>query len=54
MKKTTTVIRHFSMPKAISDLINEYADKTGRARSEFIREAVRHYVRYLNRGGGKV
>ena len=41
-----------SMPKKISDLIDEYAKKTGRAKSEFVREAVRHYVRYLRGGGG--
>lgn len=51
--KKKTVIRHFSMPKYFSDLINTYADETGRGYSEFIREAVRYYVRYL-RGGGKI
>lgn len=49
MKKT--IIRHFSMPKSLSDAINQWSKKTGRGYSEFIREAVRHYIRYL-RGGG--
>ena len=35
------------MPEDISDMIDEYADKTNRSKSEFVREAVRRYVDYL-------
>ena len=38
------VIKNYSMPRKISDLIDYWAAKTGRSRSGFVREAVVHYI----------
>lgn len=47
MNKLRTVVRHYSMPEDIARLIDEWSVHTSRAKSEFIREAVRQYIRYL-------
>lgn len=46
------VVRDFSMPQKISDLINTLAKSTGMNASELVREAVRHYSRYIKKQNG--
>ena len=47
MSKQKAIIKHYSMPESIARLIDILADKTGMNKSELVREAVRHYARYL-------
>lgn len=49
--KQKAVAPHYSMSPRLEKLINKYARKTGRNKSEFVREAVRRYMKYI-RGGG--
>jgi metal-responsive CopG/Arc/MetJ family transcriptional regulator len=38
---------HISFPRSFMQLLDKWAKITKRNRSEFVREAVRHYIVYL-------
>ena len=45
MKKTKTfVVKNYSMPKRIADLIDYWSKKTGSGKSEFVRDSVKRNI----------